>query len=184
MKILSINPYTSQNRNQNYPKNRVNFGSMLVLEGDFNNFKLLYPKSVSLGQKLLQTPFRRLSVVREFIKKEIYSIEKSRKTQDVFLHPHEIREFDALLEAVGKELRINKGKRLVVNAEALDTFSSHWQSDIASNQTACKRFSDYVKKLNSGAEEVKKEKIVEFVAQFEPVRVAFAESYGAKANHN
>lgn len=186
MKILSINPYISQNRNQNYPKNNVNFGSMLVLEGDFRNFQLLYPKSVSLGTKLLKTPFRRLPAVREFIQKEIYGINPerntTRKTQDVFLHSYEIREFDVLLKAVEKELGIIKGGKLSANPEASTRFSSHWNSDKECDRPACRNFIDYVKKLNSRADVIQKQTIVEFLAQLEPVRTAFAEKLGSKAH--
>lgn len=186
MKILSINPYTSQNRNQNYPINSVNFGSMLVTAGDFNDFKKVYPKAVSLGDKLKGIWFRKIvnPIIRRFADNEVFKLNGKRKTQDIFLHPDEHNEVIRLLNAVAEDIGVAKGgqpARTALNISA-EAFRVRWTDRTG----ACGEFRDYLEVLAGDPSKVERAIIDTYLAQLEqvsqPIYVAFSKACGCDAN--
>lgn len=186
MKILSANQYISQNRSQNYQKNSVNFSSMLVSKGDFSDFQRLYPQAVSLGDKLKGIWFRRVinRTMRPFADNNVFKIEKKHKTQDVFMHPEEDSKFAMLLDAVAKEIGVEKNGFLVkfkVNRLVSDeTFRVRWTDRLG----ACGEFRNYVESLIGNADKVERTALDEHVAKLEqvsqPVYDSFAKAFGSE----
>lgn len=185
MKILSINPYTSQHHNQNYQKNSVNFGSMLVIAGDFSDFQKVYPKAVSLGDKLKGIWFRRIvnPIMRKFSDTEVFKMNGKRKTQDIFLHPDEHNEVIRLLSTVAEEIGVTKEGQPAKTAPnvSAEAFRVRWTDRTG----ACGKFRDYLEYLAGDPVKVERASINTYLAQLEevsqPVRDAFAKELGSEA---